>query len=95
MFLQLSRIPYYTNLQNYWKNTEFTVRKVQSFIVLSDIIHAFVGIDATEFKITTYSQYYNEIIYTKQKKRKYTKISIGSDVLKQIICNIKEIIKTW
>jgi Transposase DDE domain len=35
------------------------------------------------------SQYYSEIIDTKQKKRKYTKISIGSDVLKQIICNIK------
>ncbi len=91
MFLQLSRIPHYTTLQKFTERIQNSLleKVLQSFIVLSDIIHAFVGIDATGFKITTCSQYYSEIIDTKQKKRKYTKISIGSDVLKQIICNIK------
>lgn len=56
MFLQLSRISHYTTLQQ--KFTEriqnsLLEKVLQSFIVLSDIIHAFVGIDATGFKITT------------------------------------------
>jgi hypothetical protein len=64
----------------------FLERIIQSFIILTGIKDVFVGTDATGFKITTCSQYYIERIHI---RRKYSKISIGADVLKQIICNIK------
>jgi len=45
-----------------------------------------VGIDSTGFKITHASQYYTERTGL---RRKYAKLSIGADVLQQIICNIR------
>jgi len=58
-----------------------------SFILLlTNIRKIFTGIDSTGFKITHASQYYTERTRT---RRKYAKLSIGADVLQQIICTIK------
>ena len=61
MFLQLSKIPHYTTLQKFTERIQNSLleKVLKSFIILSDIIHAFVGIDATGFIITTCSQYYS------------------------------------
>jgi hypothetical protein len=59
---------------------------ISSFIVISGTKHVFVGIDSTGFKITHASQYYAE---RTEARRKYAKLSIGADVLQQIICSIK------
>jgi hypothetical protein len=59
---------------------------ISSFIVISGTKHIFVGIDSTGFKITHASQYYTERTET---RRIYAKLSIGADLLKQIICTIK------
>jgi hypothetical protein len=59
---------------------------ISSFIVNSGTRHIFVGIDSTGFKITHASQYYAERTGL---RRKYAKLSIGADVLQQIICNIR------
>jgi hypothetical protein len=59
---------------------------ISSFIVISGTKHIFVGIDSTGFKITHASQYYAE---RTEARRKYAKLSIGADVLQQIICSIK------
>ena len=48
--------------------------------------HIFAGIDSTGFKITHASQYYTD---RTELRRKYAKLSIGVDVLQQIICTIK------
>ena len=45
------------------------------------------GIDSSGFKVTHASQYYTE--RTRVKRRKYIKLSLGADVLKQIICAVK------
>ncbi|HEU4481540.1 MAG TPA: hypothetical protein VFR65_00660 [Nitrososphaeraceae archaeon] len=59
---------------------------LSSFILLTGTRHIFTGIDSTGFKITHASEYYT----TRAKlRKKYAKLSIGADVLKQIICNIK------
>jgi hypothetical protein len=64
------------------------LRKIISlFIVMSGTTHIFVGIDSTGFKITHHaSQYYSEVTIL---IRKYAKLSIRTDVLQQIICNIR------
>ena len=60
---------------------------ISSFILLlTNIRKIFTGIDSTGFKITHASQYYTEQTGT---RRKYAKLSIGADVLQQIICTIK------
>ena len=59
---------------------------ISSFIVISGTKHIFAGIDSTGFKITHASQYYAERTGL---RRKYAKLSIGADVLQQIICTIK------
>jgi len=51
---------------------------ISSFIVISGPKHIFVGIDSTGFKISHASQYYTE---RTEARRKYTKLSIGADVL--------------
>ncbi len=56
---------------------------ISSFIVISGTKHIFAGIDSTGFKITHASQYYTERTGL---RRKYVKLSIGADVLQQIIC---------
>jgi len=90
MFLQLSRIPHYTTLQKLAARINGTILAkiiIASFIILTGTRHIFAGIDSTGFKLTHASEYYTE--RAKLRRRKYTKLSIGADVLKQIICNIK------
>ena len=89
MFLQLSHIPHYTTLQKFSSRINGTLLEkiISSFILLlTNIRIIFTGIDSTGFKITHASQYYTERTGT---RRKYAKLSIGADVLQQIICTIK------
>jgi hypothetical protein len=89
MFLQLSRIPHYTTLQKLAARINGTIlaKIIASFIILTGTRHIFAGIDSTGFKLTHASEYYTE--RAKLRRRKYTKLSIGADLLQQIICNIK------
>ena len=61
---------------------------ISSFIVLPliNVKQIFFGIDSSGFKSTRSSQYYTE---RDKLRRKWIKLSIGADVLKQIICTIK------
>ena len=61
---------------------------ISSFILFTGTRHIFAGIDSTGFKITHASEYYTSRAKLRRRK-KYAKLSIGADVLKQIICNIK------
>ena len=89
-FLQLSHITHYTTLQKFSSRINGTLleRIISSFILLllTNIRKIFAGIDSTGFKITHASQYYTELT---ELRRKYAKLSIGADVLQQIICTIK------
>jgi hypothetical protein len=87
-FLELSRIPHFTTLQKFTDRINNTLlgRIISSFIVISGTIHIFAGIDSTGFKSTHSSQYYIE---RAKLRRKWIKLSIGADVLLQIICTIK------
>jgi hypothetical protein len=85
----LSSIPHFTTLQKFTDRINNTLLEkiISSFIVMSGTTHIFVGIDSTGFKITHHaSQYYTE---RTEARRKYAKSSIGTDVLQQIICNIR------
>jgi Transposase DDE domain len=86
--LQLSRIPHFTTLQEFTNRIKNSLLEkiISSFIVISGTKHIFVEIDSSGFKITHASQYYTERTAT---RRKYAKLSIGADVLKQIISTIK------
>lgn len=86
--LGLSRIPHFTTLQKFTDriNNALLEKIISSFIVISGTKRIFVGIDSTGFKITHASQYYTERTGL---RRKYAKLSIGADVLQQIICNIR------
>ena len=89
LFLGLSRIPHFTTLQKFTDriNNSLLEKIISSFIVISGTKHIFAGIDSTGFKkITHASQYYTERTGL---RRKYAKLSIGADVLQQIICTIK------
>ena len=87
-FLRLSRIPHFTTLQKFTDriNNSLLEKIISSFIVISAYKHIFAGIDSTGFKITHASQYYTD---RTELRRKYAKLSIGVDVLQQIICTIK------
>ncbi|HEY7573492.1 MAG TPA: IS5 family transposase, partial [Nitrososphaeraceae archaeon] len=87
-FLELSRIPHFTTLQKFTDRINNTLlgRIISSFIVISGTKHIFAGIDSTGFKSTHSSQYYTE---RAKLRRKWIKLSIGADVLLQIICTIK------
>ena len=88
-FLQLSHIPHYTTLQKFAARINGTLLEkiISSFILLlTNFRKIFAGIDSTGFKITHASQYYTERTGL---RRKYAKLSIGADVLQQIICTIK------
>jgi hypothetical protein len=91
LFLQLSRIPHYTTLQKFSDRINIVMLEkiISSFILFTDTRHIFTGIDATGFKMTHASEYYSSRSILKRRKKKYTKLSFGADVLKQIICNIK------
>src|SRR5690242_4875706 len=89
IFLQLSHIPHYTTLQKFSSRINGTLLEkiISSFILLlTNIRKIFTGIDSTGFKITHASQYYTERTGL---RRKYVKLSLGADVLQQIICNIR------
>ena len=89
LFLGLSRIPHFTTLQKFADRISNTLLEkiISSFIVISACTkHIFAGIDSTGFKMTHASQYYTERTAA---RRKYAKLSIGADVLQQIICSIK------
>ncbi len=62
---------------------------ISSFIALFliKVNHIFFGIDSSGFKSTHSSQYYSE--RAKLRKKKWIKLSVGADVLKQLICSIK------
>ena len=89
LFLQLSKIPHYTTLQKFTDRINIMVlgKIISSFILFTGTRHIFTGIDSTGFKIIHASEYYTS--RAKLRMKKYAKLSIGADVLKQIICNIK------
>ena len=88
LFLQLSKIPHYTTLQ------KFTDRII--IVMLGKIISSFI---LYWYKTHIYQYRFNRIqnntcirVYTsraKLRRKKYAKLSIGADVLQQIICSIK------
>ena len=88
LFLGLSRIPHFTTLQKFTDriNNSLLEKIISSFIVISGTKHIFAGIDSTGFKITHASQYYTDRTGL---RRKYAKLSIGADLLQQIICKIR------
>ena len=89
MFMQLSNIPHYTTLQKFAARVSGTILEkiISSFILLlTNIRKIFTGIDSSEFKSTHSSQYYAE---RTRLRKKWIKLSIGADILKQIICTIK------
>ncbi len=94
MFLKISRIPHYTTLQKFADRMASTIlqRMITYFIGLPfvNVKKIFVGIDSSGFKSTHSSQYYTERAkLRRKKKKKWIKLSIGADVLNQIICSIK------
>jgi hypothetical protein len=88
LFLQLSKIPHYTTMQKFTDRINIMMlgKIVSSFILFTGTRHTFTGIDATGFKITQASEYYTN---RANLRKKYAKLSIGADVLKQIICKVK------
>ena len=88
LFLQLSKIPHYTTLQKFTDriNVVMLGKIISSFILFTDTRHIFAGIDSTGFKITNASEYYTS---RAKLRKKYAKLSIGADVLQQIVCSIK------
>jgi hypothetical protein len=91
-FLKISsRIPHFTTLQKFADRITGTIlqRVISSFIaaLICKANHIFFGIDSSGFKSTHSSQYYTE--RAKLRKKKWIKLSVGADVLKQIICSIK------
>jgi hypothetical protein len=88
LFLQLSRIPHYTTLQKFTDRINIMMlgKITSSFILFSGTRHIFAGIDSTGFKITHASEYYTN---RAKLQKKYAKLSIGADVLEQIICKVK------
>ena len=91
MFLKLSHIPHFTTLQKFTERVNGTMleRIISSFIVLTNIRQIFVGVDSSGFKATHASQYYTERAGVRKRRRKYIKVSLGADVLKQITCTVK------
>ena len=91
LFLGLSSIPHFTTLQKFTDRVNNTLfeKIISSFIVISGTKHIFVGIDSTGFKKDNSCF---TVLYRKNrilKRRRYAKLSIGADVLQQIICTIK------
>jgi hypothetical protein len=88
MFLQLSKIPHFTALQKFAARIKGTVleKMIASFILLTDVRQIFLGPDASGFNPTHASQYYTE---RAELRRGWVKLSIGGDMLKQVICAIK------
>ena len=85
MFLIISRIPHFTTLQKFMERITGTVmqRMITCFIILPfvNVKNIFFGIDSSGFKSTHSLQYYTERIRLR-KRKKWTKLSVGADVLK-------------
>jgi hypothetical protein len=88
MFLQLSKLPHFTTLQKFADRIAGTLleRIISQFIFLTGIKQVFLGIDSSGFKPTHASHYYTE---RTNLRRKWVKLSVGGDMLKQAICAIK------
>ena len=88
LFLHLSKIPHYTTLQKFTDKINIVLlERIISYFILSTCTrHIFSGIDSTRFKITRTSKYYTD---RAKLRKKYAKLSIGADVLKQIVFSIK------
>jgi IS5 family transposase len=88
MFINLSKIPHFTTLQKFADRITGTIleRIISNFILVIDVKQIFLGTDATGFKPTNASQYYT---YRARLRKKWVKLSIGADMIKQIICKIK------
>lgn len=88
MFLQLSRIPHFTTLQKFTDRINGTLLKriIESFILLTDVKQIFLGTDSSGFSPTHASRYYTE---RAELRRKWVKLSIGGDMLQQVICTFK------
>ena len=88
LFLQLSKIPHYTTLQKFTDriNVVMLGKIISSFILFTGTRHIFTSIDSTRFKIIHASEYYTS---RAKLRKKYAKLSIGADVLQQIVCSIK------
>jgi len=88
MFLKISRIPHFTTLQKFADRIAGTIlqRMITYFIALINVNHIFFGIDSSGFKSIHSSQYYTE---RAKLRKKWIKLSVGADMLKQIICSIK------
>ena len=89
LFLQLSKIPHYTTLQKFTDRINIVMlgKIISSFIIFTNTRHIYTGIDSTGFKITHASEYYTS--RAKLRRKKYAKLSMGADVLQQIVCSIK------
>lgn len=88
-FLGISKIPHFNTLQKFTDRITgtFLQRMISSFIVhLTNVKRIFFGIDSSGFKSSHSSQYYSE---RARLRKKWIKLSVGADVLKQIICSIK------
>jgi len=88
LFLQLSKIPHYTTLQKFTDRINIMLlgKIISSFILFTGTRYIFNSIDSTGFKVTHASEYYTN---RAKLRKKYAKLSIGADVLKQIICKVK------
>ena len=89
MFMQLSNIPHYTTLQKFVARASgITLERIISSFILffTNFRKIFTGLDSSGFKSTHSSQYYAE---RTRLRKKWIKLSIGADLLKQIIWSIK------
>ncbi|HZB17180.1 MAG TPA: transposase [Nitrososphaeraceae archaeon] len=84
-------IPHYTTLQKFTDriNGAILEKIISSFIILINIRQIFFGIDSSGFKAIRASQYYVEKTKLRRRRRKYVKLSVGADILQQIICATK------
>jgi hypothetical protein len=89
MFLKMYRIPHFTTLQKFMDRIVGTILQgmISSFIALVSVNHIFFGMDPSGFKSTRSSEHYIE--RTRLRKKKWITLSVGVDVLKQIMCSIK------
>jgi hypothetical protein len=89
IFIQLLKIPHFTMLQKFAGRIAGNVleRIISSFVLLTPVNHIFFGIDSSGFKPANASHYYSE--RSKQRKKKWIKLSIGCNVFQQLICNVK------
>src|SRR5215208_457795 len=90
-FLQLSHIPHFTTLQKSTDrvNSMLLEKIISSFIILTGTRHIFKWIQGYKCITTLYRERERERERDKLRRKKYAKLSIGADILQQIICNIR------